>query len=155
MAKKYQITVAVNGVPYQKEVEARTLLVDFIRDELGLTGTHIGCEQGECGACTVLVDGVATKSCMMLAVQADGAELVTIEGLSSDDKLHPIQEAFRTAGAVQCGFCTPGMVITAVDLLHNNPRPSEEEIRVGLEGNLCRCTGYQTIVEAIRIASAQ
>lgn len=153
MAKKYPVTVKVNGVTYQREVEARRLLVDFIREDLGLTGTHVGCEQGECGACTIILDGVAVKSCLMLAVQADGAEILTIEGLAEREKLHPVQQAFQDSHAIQCGYCAPGMVISAIDLLNHNPDPSEAEIRRGLSGNICRCSGYQNIVKAVREAA--
>lgn len=153
MKKKYPITVTVNNIKYHREVEARMLLVDFIRDELGLTGTHAGCEQGECGACTIIFNGAAVKSCLMFAVQADGAQISTIESLADGDKLHPIQQAYQDAHAPQCGFCTPGMVMTTVELLQRNPDPSEEEIRKGLSGNICRCTGYQKIVEAVKLAA--
>ena len=136
-----------------KEVEARELLVHFVRDHLSLTGTHIGCDTSSCGACTILVDGKATKSCTMLAVQADGSTITTIEGLASNGALHPLQEGFKENHGLQCGFCTPGMVMTAVDLLQRNPNPSEHEIREGLEGNYCRCTGYHNIVKSIQYAA--
>jgi aerobic-type carbon monoxide dehydrogenase small subunit (CoxS/CutS family) len=135
--------------------ETRKLLVDFLREDLGLTGTHVGCEHGLCGACTVLVNGEAARSCLMLAVQADGVELLTIEGLSKDGKLHPLQEAFHEHHGLQCGFCTPGMLLTALDLLQTNPRPTEAEIRQGLSAVLCRCTGYQGIVKAVEAAAGR
>ena len=136
-------------------MEPRWLLVDVIRDVLGLTGTHIGCEHGVCGTCTVLVNGETTRSCLMLAVTADGAEILTVEGLSRGDQLHPLQQAFRDAQGLQCGFCTPGMLMLAHELLRENPAPSEQEIREAISANLCRCTGYQGIVEAVRLAAAQ
>src|SRR3984893_10570861 len=145
------LSVVVNGQTYARTVEPRLLLSDFLRHHLRLTGTHVGCEHGVCGACTVLVDGQPARSCLMLAVQADGASITTVEGLSSGDgadRLHPIQEAFWDAHGLQCGFCTSGMLITTLALLAENPRPSEDEIRIGLSGNLCRCTGYQNIVKA-------
>ena len=148
-----EITVEVNGKKYTREVEPRTLLVHFIRDTLGLTGTNIGCETSLCGACTVLVDGQSVKSCTQFAVQADGSSITTIEGLASNGKLHPIQEGFWEKHGLQCGYCTPGMIIAAYDLLQNNPHPTEEEIRHGLEGNLCRCTGYHNIVKAVQYAA--
>ena len=147
------ITVTVNGVRYERTVEPRLLLVDFIRHELGLTGTHVGCEHGVCGTCTVLFDGQPVRSCLMFAVQANGHEVRTVEGLGTIDKLHPLQEAFREAHALQCGFCTPGFMMTLVPFLEENQKPSEEEIREALAGNLCRCTGYQHIVEAVKLAS--
>jgi aerobic carbon-monoxide dehydrogenase small subunit len=147
------ITVDVNGTPREAEVEPRQLLVHFLRDELGLTGTNVGCDTSSCGACTVLVDGDSVKSCTMFAVQADGAEVLTIEGLAEGDQLHPVQRAFHEQHGLQCGYCTPGFVMAAVALLRENPAPSEHEIRHGLEGNLCRCTGYQTIVEAVQAAA--
>jgi aerobic carbon-monoxide dehydrogenase small subunit len=146
------INVTVDGVGYADEVEPRLLLVHYLRDVLGKTGTPIGCDTSNCGACTVLLDGQSVKSCAMLAVQADGASITTIEGLANGD-LHPLQEAFHTEHALQCGYCTPGMILAAADLLRDNPDPSEEEIRHGLEGNLCRCTGYQNIVRAVRRAA--
>jgi carbon-monoxide dehydrogenase small subunit len=149
-----QVTMTVNGREVSADVEARTLLVHFIREQLLLTGTHVGCESGYCGACTVVVDGKATKSCMMLAVQADGADITTVEGVASNGSLHPIQEGFWERHGLQCGFCTPGMIMTASAMLEANDRPSEAEIRHGLEGNLCRCTGYQNIVKAIDYAAA-
>jgi carbon-monoxide dehydrogenase small subunit len=148
------ISVTVNGTRYQRTVPARTLLVRFIRESLNLTGTHFGCDTGHCGSCTVLFNGQLIKSCMMLAVQADGAEIQTIEGLAGpDETLHPIQKAFSEHHALQCGFCTPGMVLAAKYLLEHNPHPSEEEIRRGLKGNLCRCTGYVNIVRAVQALS--
>ena len=146
-------TLNVNGAARTVEVEPRTLLVYVLRDELDLTGTHIGCDTSQCGACTVLIDRRAVKSCTVLAVQAEGAEITTIEGLSGDDGLHPLQQAFWDKHGLQCGFCTPGFIMTAVDLLSQNPEPSEVEIRHAIEGNLCRCTGYQNIVAAIQAAS--
>ena len=149
------ISVTVNGVKHQAEVEPRTLLVYFLREHLTLTGTHVGCDTSQCGACTILMDGRAVKSCTILAVQADGAEITTIEGLAREEALHPVQEGFREKHGLQCGYCTPGMIMTAVDLLKTNPKPTEEEIRHALEGNLCRCTGYVNIVEAIKWAAHQ
>jgi carbon-monoxide dehydrogenase small subunit len=148
------IKVEVNGDLYEREVEARRLLVHFIRDDLELTGTHVGCDTGNCGACTVLYNGDAIKSCMMLAVQADGASIDTVEGLARDGELDPLQEAFSEAHALQCGYCTPGMLMSARYLLDSNPSPSEQEIRKAIQGNICRCTGYVNIVEAIQKASA-
>lgn len=147
------VTVRVNGKAYTQDVEPRTLLVYFLREHLGLTGTHVGCDTSSCGACTVLLNGKAVKSCTVLAVQADGAEITTVEGLARDGELHPIQQAFWEEHGLQCGFCTPGMMLTALDLLQRNPNPTDDEIRHGLEGNLCRCTGYQHIVNAIRSAA--
>lgn len=147
------ITVTVNGVRYTSEVEPRLLLVHYLREHLNLTGTHIGCDTSQCGACVVHVNGVSMKSCTMLAVQCDGAEITTIEGLAQDGQLHPLQEGFWEKHGLQCGFCTPGMIMAAADLLKRNPNPSEEEIRHGLEGNLCRCTGYENIVRAVRYAA--
>lgn len=149
---KHTIHVTINGTPYEGTVEARTLLVHWLRDDLRLTGTHIGCDTSSCGACTILVDGKATKSCTMFAVQADGRELSTVEGLEQAGTLHPLQEGFHEKHALQCGYCTPGMMMTGLALLRNNPDPSEEEIRVGISGNLCRCTGYVNIVRAIQYA---
>jgi carbon-monoxide dehydrogenase small subunit len=145
----YTVSMTVNGKAVSGDVEGRTLLVQFIREQLRLTGTHVGCDTSQCGACVVHVDGTSVKSCTMLAVQADGAEVTTIEGLAKGDELHPMQAAFREHHGLQCGFCTPGMVMTAIDLVNNNPDPSEKEIREGLEGNLCRCTGYHNIVKSI------
>ncbi len=153
-AVKFPISVTLNGRRYQREVEPRQLLVHLIRDMGGVTGTKIGCDTSQCGACTVLLDGVAIKSCTALSVQADGASITTIEGLASDDKLHPLQEAFWNKHGLQCGYCTPGMILAAHELLRTNPQPSDEQIRHGLEGNMCRCTGYQNIVRAVREAAA-
>jgi carbon-monoxide dehydrogenase small subunit len=150
---KKAISVSVNGVRHQHEVEPRLLLVHYLRDVLGLTGTHVGCETSLCGACTVSIDGQAVKSCTMFAVQADGAEVITIEGLATNGKLHPVQEGFWERHGLQCGYCTPGMIMAASQLLDRNSDPSQEEIRHGLEGNLCRCTGYQHIVEAVEYAA--
>jgi carbon-monoxide dehydrogenase small subunit len=153
-AVKFPIRVTLNGRLYQRDVEPRQLLVHWIRDLGALTGTKIGCDTSQCGACTVLLDGVAVKSCTMLAVQADGASVTTIEGLARDGSLHPLQEAFWNKHGLQCGYCTPGMILAAHELLRVNPDPNDEQIRHGLEGNLCRCTGYQTIVRAVREAAA-
>jgi carbon-monoxide dehydrogenase small subunit len=147
------VSLTVNGERHELDVEARLLLVHLLRDRLGLTGTHVGCDTSNCGACTVHVDGEAVKSCTVLAVQADGADVTTIEGLADGDKLHPLQQAFWNDHALQCGYCTPGMIMSAADLLARNPNPSEEEVRHGLEGNLCRCTGYHNIVKAVRSAA--
>jgi len=148
------IALAVNGIRHELNVEPRWLLVDVIRDTLGLTGTHIGCEHGVCGTCTVLLDGETVRSCLMLAAGADGAEIVTVEGLSGGDGLNPLQEAFREAQGLQCGFCTPGMLMIAHELLRENPTPSEQDIREAISANLCRCTGYQGIVEAVGLAAS-
>ena len=148
----YKIKMTVNGKEVTGEVEGRTLLVQFLREHLGLTGTHVGCDTTQCGACAVHVDGRAMKSCTLLAAHVDGADVVTIEGLADGDKLHPMQEAFREHHALQCGFCTPGMVMSAIGLVNDNPNMSEKEVRHGLEGNFCRCTGYHNIVEAILAA---
>jgi carbon-monoxide dehydrogenase small subunit len=150
---KKAISVKVNGVTHKHEVEPRLLLVHYLRDLLGLTGTHVGCETSLCGACTVLVNGQAIKSCTMFAVQADGSELTTIEGLATNGDLHPVQQGFWECHGLQCGYCTPGMIIAAAQLLDRNSNPSQQEIRHGLEGNLCRCTGYQHIVEAVEYAA--
>jgi len=150
-----RIALTVNGVAHEVDVEPRRLLVQVLREDLGLTGTHVGCDTSQCGACTVLVDGAAVKSCTMLAVSADGSAITTIEGLASDGQLHPLQEAFRDNHGLQCGFCTPGMIMTALDFLGRNPNPSEPEIRRAIEGNYCRCTGYQNIVAAIADAAAR
>ncbi len=150
---KRAITVTVNGQKHQSDVEPRTLLVHYLRDILDLTGTHIGCDTSQCGACTVLLNGDAVKSCTILAVQADGSEVTTIEGLAPQGGLHPIQEGFWEKHGLQCGFCTPGMIMASYGLLKNNPHPSEEEIRSGLKGNICRCTGYQNIVKAVQYAA--
>jgi carbon-monoxide dehydrogenase small subunit len=147
------ISVTVNGVKHDASVEPRTLLVYFLREHLRLTGTHVGCDTSQCGACTILLNGRAVKSCTILAAQANGAEITTVEGLAPDEELHPVQEGFREKHGLQCGYCTPGMIMTAVHLLQTNPNPTEEEIRHALEGNLCRCTGYVNIVEAIHWAA--
>ena len=147
------VTMTVNGRTSEHQVEARRLLVHHLRDELRLTGTHVGCDTSSCGACTAIVDGKAVKTCTMLAVQADGADITTIEGLADNGTLHPLQEAFREEHGLQCGFCTPGMIMTAVDLLDRNDKPSEAEIRHALEGNYCRCTGYHNIVRAVQRAA--
>ena len=149
------IVVTVNGVQYRRDVEPRLLLSDFLRQDLGLTGTHVGCEHGVCGACTVLLDGEPVRSCLMLAVQADGAELTTVEGLApgGPDELHPLQTAFRQAHALQCGFCTPGILMTLVAFLRDHAAPGDAEIRDALGGHLCRCTGYQNIIDAVKLAS--
>ena len=147
------VNITVNGQQYSHDVEPRLLLVHYLRDVLSLTGTHVGCDTSQCGACTVHMDGVAVKSCTVLAVQADGARITTIEGLATDGQLHPLQEGFWEKHGLQCGFCTPGMIMTAADLLNRNPNPSEEEIRLGLEGNICRCTGYHNIVRAVQYAA--
>ena len=151
---KRSITLRVNGVARAVEVEPRALLALVLRDDLNLTGTHIGCDTSQCGACTVHLDGRAVKSCTVLAVQAEGAEITTIEGMAKDGKMHALQDGFWEKHGLQCGFCTPGMIMTAADLLASNPDPSEAEIRHALEGNLCRCTGYQNIVEAVKAAAA-
>jgi carbon-monoxide dehydrogenase small subunit len=148
-----QITVRVNGQSHEHDVEPRLLLVHYLREVVGLTGTNIGCDTSSCGACTILVDGESVKSCTMLAVQADGADITTIEGLATDGRLHPVQEAFRENHALQCGYCTPGMVMASVSLLQEIPTPTERQVRLGLEGNLCRCTGYHNIVQAVLAAS--
>lgn len=150
---KQSVTITVNGVAHTHDVEPRVLLAYFLRDSLGLTGTNIGCDTSQCGSCTVLLNGEAVKSCTVLAVQADGAQVTTIEGLAQDGQLHAVQEGFWEKHGLQCGFCTPGMILTAVDLLKRNPHPSEAEIRHGLDGNICRCTGYQNIVRAIQYAA--
>jgi len=153
MAKRYPVRVKVNGVEYERSVEGRRLLSDFLREDLELTGTHVGCEHGACGACTALLNGQSVLSCLVLAVQVDGAEILTVEGVADEAKLHPIQEAFWENHALQCGFCTPGMILSALALLKENPRPTEEEIRVGISGHICRCTGYVNIVKAIQTAA--
>jgi carbon-monoxide dehydrogenase small subunit len=149
----HTVAVTVNGDRYEREVEARRLLVHFLRDDLDLTGTHVGCDTGNCGACTVLLDGQAVKSCMLLAVQADGGELTTVEGLAPDGEPNPLQRAFSEHHGLQCGYCTPGMLISATYLLAQNPQPIEEEIRRGIQGNICRCTGYVNIIRAIAAAA--
>ena len=148
-----EISIKVNGKDYTKDVSPMTTIAQFLREDMSLTGTHIGCDTSSCGACTVTMNGDAVKSCTILAVQADGAEITTIEGMSVNGELHPIQAAFKEHHGLQCGFCTPGMVMTAVDILKNNPNPTEDEIRHGLEGNFCRCTGYHNIVKSIQHAS--
>jgi aerobic carbon-monoxide dehydrogenase small subunit len=153
MADKVPVSVTVNGRTYAREVEPRDLLVYFLREELGLTGTHVGCDTSQCGACTVMIDNRPVKSCTMFAVQANGKQLTTIEGLATNGALHPVQEAFWNEHGLQCGFCTPGFIMSATALLHSNPRPTEQQIRKGLEGNLCRCTGYTNIVRAVQTAS--
>jgi carbon-monoxide dehydrogenase small subunit len=155
LAEEKEITVNVNGRECHRRVESRLLLVDFLRDELGLTGSHIGCDTGHCGACTVILNGVTVKSCLLLAVQANNSNIQTIEGLAVDGKLHPLQEAFLEQQALQCGYCTPGMLLSSLFLLNRNPNPTEEEIRRGIDGNLCRCTGYLNIIKAIKAASIE
>jgi aerobic carbon-monoxide dehydrogenase small subunit len=150
-----RISVTVNGTAQEHELEPRLLLVHFLREVLGLTGTNVGCDTSSCGACTVLVDGESVKSCTMLAAQADGSSITTIEGLASEGRLHPMQQSFREHHGLQCGFCTPGMVLAAISLLQEHPAPTEAEVREGLEGNLCRCTGYHNIVKAVLAASGQ
>jgi carbon-monoxide dehydrogenase small subunit len=153
---EHAITVTVNGEARRGTVEARRTLADFLREDCALTGTHLGCEHGVCGACTVIVDGDAVRSCLMFAVQVDGAEIVTVEGLAGEDgTLSPVQEAFREEHGLQCGFCTPGFVVTVTEFLRENPNPTDDEIREGISGNLCRCTGYQGIVRAVRRASGR
>lgn len=155
VAPGMELSMTVNGRPVSADVEPRTLLVHFIREHLRLTGTHVGCETSYCGACTVLVDGNSIKSCTMFAVQADGADITTIEGVASGDELHPVQEGFWERHGLQCGYCTPGMIMSSIALLENNDHPSEAEIRHGIEGNLCRCTGYHNIVRAVEYAAAK
>src|SRR5437660_10034759 len=152
-AARSSIKVTVNGIEHAKEVEHRLTLADFLREELNLTGTHLGCEHGVCGACTILYNGAAVRSCLMLAVQADGADLMTVEGLAQGDTLHPLQQAFQEHHALQCGFCTPGLLMTAYALLQETPHPSSDEVREAIAGNLCRCTGYAPIIQAIVHAS--
>jgi carbon-monoxide dehydrogenase small subunit len=154
MADKVPVSVTVNGTTYTRDVEPRDLLVYFLREELGLTGTHVGCDTSQCGACTILIDNRAVKSCTMFAVQANGRQLTTIEGIARDGKLQPLQEAFWNEHGLQCGFCTPGFIMMATALLDSNPSPTEAEIRKGLEGNLCRCTGYSNIVRAVQSVAA-
>ena len=149
------VTLKVNGKKHSVEVDPRTLLVEFIRNHLALTGTHVGCDTGQCGACTVLVDGNAVKACTILAVQAEAAKVTTIEGLATNGEMHPMQAAFKECHGLQCGFCTPGMIMTAYDLINRNPNPSEADVRHGIEGTLCRCTGYQNIVAAVREAATR
>lgn len=153
MSTEASVRVTVNGRVHEGRCESRKLLADFLREDLGLTGTHVGCEHGVCGACTVLVNGEAARSCLMLAVQANGAEILTVEGLMTESGLHPLQEAFREHHGLQCGFCTPGMLLAALDLLNTNPSPTEREIRQGIAAVLCRCTGYQGIVKAVAAAA--
>ena len=155
MSTRVDLQTTVNGMPRRDSVEPRLLLIHYLRDVVGLTGAHVGCDTSNCGACTVLLDGEAVKSCTVLAVQAEGAEITTIEGMSRDGELHPLQEAFWSEHGLQCGYCTPGMIMAAADLLKRNPNPSREEIRHGLEGNLCRCTGYHNIVEAVQVAAGK
>ena len=155
LAEKLTVNVKVNGQEYKRRVDSRMLLVDFIRDELHLTGTHIGCDTGHCGACTIMLNGVTVKSCLLLAAQANNSDIQTIEGLVIDGKLHPLQDAFLENQALQCGYCTPGMILSSLFLLQRNPNPSEEEIKKGIEGNLCRCTGYLNIVKAVKSAAAR
>jgi carbon-monoxide dehydrogenase small subunit len=150
-----QVSITVNGKVRKAQVEPRTLLVHFLREQLHLTGTHVGCDTSQCGACTVFVDGRSAKSCTIFAVQADGTEVVTIEGLATDGRLHPVQEGFWEEHGLQCGYCTPGMIMSAVNLLKDNPAPTEQQIREGISGNLCRCTGYQHIVNAIQHAAGK
>jgi aerobic-type carbon monoxide dehydrogenase small subunit (CoxS/CutS family) len=154
MPEHVSVKLTVNGKSHEGRCEPRKLLVDFLREDLGLTGTHVGCEHGVCGACTVLVNGLAARTCLMLAVQANGSELLTVEGLMKDGKLHPLQQAFHEHHGLQCGFCTPGMLLTALDFLNTNPNPTETEIRQGISAVLCRCTGYQGIVKAVEAAAA-
>ena len=153
MRETVTIRVCVNGIDYERVVESRLLLSDFLRESVGLTGTHVGCEHGICGCCTVMVDGLTVRSCLMFAIQADGAEVTTIEGLADGGKLHPLQEAFWEHHGLQCGFCTPGMLFSALELLNENPRPTDQEIREGISGTICRCTGYYQIVQAVKAAA--
>jgi carbon-monoxide dehydrogenase small subunit len=153
MSDLFNVTVTVNGTRYERTVEPRMLLSDFLRHELGLTGTHVGCEHGVCGTCTVVFDGQAVRSCLMFAVQAEGHEILTVEGLGTMDNLHPLQESFWDAHGLQCAFCTPGFLMTLVPFLEECPNPTEDEIREAIAGNLCRCTGYQNIVEAVKLAA--
>ena len=154
MTQIFPVTVTVNEKEYKREVEARLLLSDFLRHDLGLTGTHVGCEHGVCGACTILFDGESVRSCLMFAVQADGHALITVEGLAKDkDNLHPLQQSFWEAHGLQCGYCTPGILMSMIPFLQKNPNPTEDEIRQALSGNLCRCTGYQHIVDAVKLAA--
>jgi carbon-monoxide dehydrogenase small subunit len=155
MPDKKPIVLKVNGTSYKREVEPRLLLGDFLREDLALTGTHFGCEHGVCGACTVMLNGASVRSCLMFAIQADGCEIMTVEGIADGDKLHPLQQSFWDNHGLQCGFCTSGMLITALDLIKNFPLASDDEIREGLSGNLCRCTGYQNIVTSVREAAKQ
>ena len=150
-----KVSMTVNGTTYEHDVESRTLLVQHLRENMGLTGTHVGCDTSSCGACTIIVNGETVKSCTLLAVQCDGAEIKTIEGMSTNGELHPIQESFREKHGLQCGFCTPGMVMSSWQLLERNPKPSEHEIRHAIEGNFCRCTGYHNIVKAVQDAATK
>jgi len=152
---QYPVSVTVNGAKRKHDVDARLLLVHYLRETLGLTGANVGCDTSQCGSCTVLMDGKAVKSCTVLAVQADGARITTIEGLAENGKLHPLQDAFWEKHGLQCGFCTPGMILTAANILEKNPKPTDAQIRHGLEGNLCRCTGYQNVVAAVREAATR
>lgn len=153
--ERQTIHLRVNGQDFEREVEVRRLLADFLRHDLGLTATHLGCEHGVCGACTIIMDGESVRSCLLFAVQADGAEIMTLEGLANGDEMHPLQQSFWDNHALQCGFCTSGFLMSAYDLLQKNPHPSEEEIRHGLSGNLCRCTGYANIVKAVQAVAEQ
>lgn len=153
MTERRRIAVKVNGVQYEREVEPRRLLVDFLRDDLELVGTHVGCEHGICGACTILFEGRAARSCLMFAIQADGAEVMTVEGLAGEGRLHPVQEAFREHHGLQCGFCTPGMLTTSYEFLHENPDPNEEDVRGAISGVLCRCTGYKQVIDSVMAAA--
>ncbi len=155
LAKELEIKVKVNGREFHEQIESRTLLVDFLRDKLGLTGTHIGCDTGHCGACTIMLNGVTVKSCLMLAAQANNSEIKTIEGVAVEGRLHPLQNAFLEQQALQCGYCTPGMILSSLFLLERNPNPTDQEIKRGIDGNLCRCTGYLNIVRAVKTAAAQ
>lgn len=155
MTQLHRVRLTVNGREYERDVEPRMTLVDFLRHELGLTGTHVGCEHGVCGACTIIRNGEAVRSCLMLAVQADGAELRTVEGLAGPDGLHPVQEAFIEKHGLQCGFCTPGFLMSTTELLETTTEPTEEQIREAIGGNICRCTGYQSILESVRTAAAK
>ena len=155
MENTFDLRVTVNGKSYQRTIDPRTLLSDFLRNDLGLTGTHVGCEHGVCGACTVLLDGKAVRSCLIFAPQVQDHEIITVEGLGTIDEMHPLQEAFREAHALQCGFCTPGFLTTLVPYLEENPDPNEEEIREAISGNLCRCTGYQHIIDAVKLAAKE
>jgi carbon-monoxide dehydrogenase small subunit len=155
LTEDFSVNVRVNGREVQRNVKPRTLLVDFLRDELGLTGTHIGCDTGHCGACTVFLNGVTVKSCLLLAAQANNSDIQTIEGLAADGKLHPLQDAFLEQNAFQCGYCTPGMILSSLFLLQRNPNPDDEEIKRAIDGNLCRCTGYLNIVKAVKTAAAK
>ncbi len=153
--ERQTVDVRVNGQDFEREVEVRRLLADFLRHDLGLTATHLGCEHGVCGACTIIMDGESVRSCLLFAVQADGAEILTLEGLANGDEMHPLQQSFWDNHALQCGFCTSGFLMSAYDLLQKNPHPSEEEIRHGLSGNLCRCTGYANIIKAVQVVAEQ